>query len=208
MPSCASASPRRGPDFGWLSEETADTSERLGKRAVFVIDPIDGTRAFMSRLEDWTISLAVVLDGRPIAGVVAEPVPGRVYAAAYGLGATLNGTTLAMRAPEAIRGLTMAGPKPMTDLIVRHGATLIPKIHSLALRIARVGGGDLDAAFVGGRSRDWDLAAADLIVQEAGGLLANMKGQPPVYNSADSAHAALIAAAHPLHGPLRDLARN
>ena len=83
-----------------------------------------------------------------------------------------------------------------------------PKIHSLALRIARVAHGALDAAFASGGSHDWDLAAADLLVHEAGGALTDFAGRPLTYNKPESAHGALIAAGHPRHAALIELVRD
>src|SRR5690606_33459700 len=73
------------PDYGWLSEETVDTPERLSARRTFVVDPIDGTRAFLERQDVWCISIAVVEDGRPLAGVLDCPARSEVYVAGAGL---------------------------------------------------------------------------------------------------------------------------
>lgn len=194
------------PDFGWLSEETADSPERIGRRQVFIVDPIDGTRAFAAGLPDWTVSLAVVRDGRPVAAALAEPEQGRVFAAALGHGATVNGRRMVPTARDSLAGARVAGPMPMLAGPKRAGAILLPKIHSLALRFAKVAAGEIDAGFAGGSSHDWDLAAADLLVHEAGAALTGLDGTVPVYNRPVPVHSPLICATPALHGLLRQQA--
>lgn len=188
------------PDIGWLSEETADDPARLDRRMVFVVDPIDGTRAFAAGGVDWTISLAVVRDGRPIAAALAEPAAGRLFAAALGAGATLDGRRMAPGGRDGFSGARVAGPKPMLENARREGAILLPKVHSLALRFAKVACGEIDAAFAGGRSHDWDLAAADLLVHEAGARLTGLDGRQTIYNRTLPVHPELVAAGAGLHG--------
>ena len=82
------------PDYGWLSEENPDDPARLSRREVFVIDPIDGTVAFLKNRPHFTICAAVVQNGRPVAGVVYNPILEECFAARVGAGATLNGTPI------------------------------------------------------------------------------------------------------------------
>lgn len=191
------------PHFGWLSEETVDDPARLDRREVFIVDPIDGTRAFAAGLPDWTISLAVVRDGRPVAAALSEPVAGRTFVAARGHGASVSGRPLSVAGRQEIAGATVAGPKPMTVKVERHGALALPKIHSLALRFAKVAAGEIDAGFAGGQSHDWDLAAADLLVHEAGASLTGLDGTVPCYNRPVPTHFPLVCAGFPLHELLR-----
>lgn len=195
------------PHFGWLSEETADNDARLNHREIFVVDPIDGTRAFAGGLPDWTVSLAVVRDGRPVAAVLAEPEADRIFVAALGHGATVRGRRAVASARDSFDGARLAGPRPMIEPAGRQGAILLPKVHSLALRLAKVAIGEVDAAFASANSSDWDLAAADLLVHEAGAILTSLDGAQVLYNQAQPVHGALIAAAQPLHSLLRDLGR-
>jgi myo-inositol-1(or 4)-monophosphatase len=190
------------PAFGWLSEETTDDPHRLSCREVFVVDPIDGTRAFADGLPDWTISIAVVRDERPVAAALAEPVAKRRFTAAAGSGAFLNGQPIAPSARDGVTGARLAGPRPLTEAHGRAGAVLLPKVHSLALRFAKVAAGEVDAAFSSGDSHDWDLAAADLLVHEAGASLTDLDGKAPVYNRPRPVHPALIAAGGPLRAAL------
>jgi myo-inositol-1(or 4)-monophosphatase len=130
-----------------------------------------------------------------------------LYLAAAGEGATLDGTPIAPRA--AAEQPRVAGPKPMIAELEKFIPDLIaePKVHSLALRLARVGAGKLDIAFASKNSHDWDLAAADLIVHEAGGAFGGIDGEAAVYNSETARHSALIASSRPRHDELLAVTR-
>ena len=192
------------PDAGWLSEESEDDPARLDAARVWIVDPIDGTRAFINGRPDWTVSVALVERGRPVAAALYAPVTGEFFLAAAGGGATCNGAPIAATAGEAIAGARLSGPRGILDCLAATapGFTVLPRIHSLALRLARVADGTLDAAFAGSGSHDWDLAAADLLVHEAGGALTTLGGGTPVYNVAATVHATLVAAGRRRHRAL------
>ena len=160
------------PEAGWLSEETADDAERLKRRALLVIDPIDGTRAFVAGDPRWAVSAALVVDGRPVAGVVHAPALEETYAAARGAGATFNGAPIAVAgALSHPRRFSAAGPKPVLQAMgARLGATIdiAPRVPSLAYRLCLVARGAIHFAVAGANSHDWDIAAADLLLEEAG----------------------------------------
>jgi myo-inositol-1(or 4)-monophosphatase len=182
------------PDYGWLSEETADTPDRLAADRTFVVDPIDGTRAFLERKDVWCVSIAVVEAGRPLAGVLDCPARKEVYVASPGKGATLNGERISVREPG--RDPVVAGPKPLVRALPDRWrpANSHPYIPSLAYRIARLARGSLDGTFVKANSHDWDLAAADLILSEAGGTIVDEAGRTLRYAGAEPSHGILAAA--------------
>jgi myo-inositol-1(or 4)-monophosphatase len=189
------------PDYGWLSEESADDPSRLGKPLTWIVDPIDGTRAYLARQEDWSVSIALVADGLPVLGAVFAPASDEFFFATRGRGTALNGVPVAPAPGAAIDFPKIAGPKPLVERLggMREGESLHPRIGSLALRLVRVAEGRLDAAFAGGHSRDWDLAAADLIVHEAGGEMTTLAGERMVYNQTDVRHGLLVAAGRARH---------
>jgi myo-inositol-1(or 4)-monophosphatase len=197
------------PSFGWLSEESEDDLGRLHVRHVWIVDPIDGTRAFLNGRTDWSISVALVEDGRPIVGSVFAPNEGDLFVATAGQGATCNGIPLRTTPGDALAAARVAGPRRHLDQLValETGIVAEPRIHSLALRLARVAQGRVDAAFVAGGSRDWDLAAADLLVHEARGVLTTLSGSVLVYNRPEAGHGTLVAAGQPRHRALTDLLR-
>jgi myo-inositol-1(or 4)-monophosphatase len=184
------------PDAGWLSEETADDWARLDKASLLVVDPIDGTRAFLAGDPRWTVSIALVLDGRPIAGVVHAPALGETYAAALGCGARLDGAPIHVSARPTLDRALVGGPKSMIAPLAEAAGvelTVAPRIPSLALRLARVASGALDIGLASANSHDWDVAAADMILSEAGALLTDAHGQILRYNEKRTRHGALLA---------------
>lgn len=195
------------PGAGWLSEETADLPE--GGRPLWVVDPIDGTRAYISGRADWTISVALVEKGRPALAALYAPVTDEMFVGVRGGGATLNGTPIAADRGAALAGAKLAGPKRYLDRLgaLDTGILAQPKVHSLALRLARVAQGELAAAFASGGSHDWDLAAADLLVHEAGGALTDFAGRALDYQGRHAPHGPLVAVGPARHAALLDLVR-
>ena len=194
------------PDYGWLSEETADDRSRLERRRVWIVDPIDGTRAYLAGRNDWSVSAALVEDGRPLLGVVFAPATDEFFLARNGGGTSRNGAPISVSPGTSFDVTRMAGPKFLLDRV--RGAPSdqdYSKIGSLALRISRVAEGRLDAAFAGGNSRDWDLAAAHLLVKEAGGALTTLQGEKLMFNRPEVAHQVLVAAGHDRHARLLQL---
>ena len=133
-----------------------------------------------------------------------------MFLAVAGAGAALNGATIAASRGGTLERAKLAGPKRYLDKLAGLDPSILaqPKVHSLALRLARVAHGELDAAFASPGSHDWDLAAADLLVHEAGGLFTDFAGRPLRYNAPHAAHGALIAAGSARHGTLIDLVRD
>jgi myo-inositol-1(or 4)-monophosphatase len=199
-----------GSEFGWLSEESADDPARLAARYVWIVDPIDGTRAYIAGLPDWAVSAALVEAGRPVAACLFAPVLGECFAAVAGGGATCNGVAIAASSGATLDDARIAGPKLFLERLaaVAPPFTVMPRIRSLALRLARVAQGTLDAAIAGGNSHDWDLAAADLLVHEAGGALTPFGGGPLTYNRPVPRHGMLLAAGRDRHAALIDLIRD
>jgi len=196
------------PDYGWLSEESVDTQDRLTSHRLWVVDPIDGTRAFMAGAPDWVVSAALVEDGRPIAGVLFAPVTNELFVAARGHGATRNGIAISASPRADFEAAAISGPAFMVDWFATAAAVdRRPRVRSLALRLARVATGELDVALASGNCSDWDIAAADLIVHEANGALTGYEGTVPVYNAAVPRHAPLVCAAPHLHLPALALIR-
>ena len=192
------------PDYGWLSEESADDESRLGKRLVWIVDPIDGTRAYLAGREDWCVSVALVEDASPVLAAVFAPVTDEFFLAVRGAGATRNDTIVQATSGTALDFSRIAGPKPLVERLKREPGeiSLHPRIGSLALRLCRVAEGRLDVAFAGGQSRDWDLAAANLIVQEANGNMTTLSGDSIPYNRREVIHGMLVAAGRDRHASI------
>jgi len=194
------------PDYGWLSEETVDDPQRLDRERVFIVDPIDGTRAFLAGGDEWTVSIAVVEKGRPVAGAVFCPRREEMFLASGGGGAWLNGERISVSAQRRVEGASLSGPHSIVanQDVIAAGFVGTGIIRSLAYRLAIVAAGRVDVGTARGGPSDWDLAAADLLVQEAGGQLTDLSGRNLTYNRAKTGHPALIAAPLALIGPVRD----
>jgi myo-inositol-1(or 4)-monophosphatase len=189
------------PDYGWLSEESADDETRLEKRSVWIVDPIDGTRGYLAGREDWCVSVALVEDATPVLAAVFAPTSDEFFFAMRGQGASRNDVSIHATSGTDMDFSRIAGPKPLVERLNRSGSeiTLHRRIGSLALRLCWVAQGRLDAAFAGGQSRDWDLAAANLIVQEANGKMTTLSGDTILYNRREVAHGVLVAAGRDRH---------
>jgi myo-inositol-1(or 4)-monophosphatase len=195
---------------GWLSEETEDDPARLRQAEVWTVDPIDGTRGYLAGSPDWAVSAALVRNGRPVIAALYAPVTDELFLAGAGHGATLNDTRIHASAGDDIAGRTFSGPKRRLDVLaaVEPRIQAVPRISSLALRLARVAVGALDGSFAGPNSHDWDLAAADLLVHEAGGALTDMSGEVLIYNRPEPIHQATLAAGRARHAALLELVRD
>lgn len=185
------------PDYGWLSEETADDPARMTHRRIFVVDPIDGTRAFLKGRPWWSVAIAVVEDGLPTAAVVFAPEVGETYAAAAGRGATRNGELIRPSGATELLDCRMVGdpvvfghwswPKAWPEMRIEQRS-------STAYRMCLVAAGDFDAAVAPLRKSDWDVAAGDLIAREAGCFVGDHTGGGFRYNRARPSQASLICA--------------
>jgi len=195
---------------GWLSEETEDDPARLQEREVWVVDPIDGTRAYIAGLPDWSVSVALVRAGRPAVAALYAPVTDELFLAIAGGGATLNGAPIGASPGEALDGARFSGPQRRLDRLAQlaPAIAMVPRIPSLALRLARVATGAIDGSFAGPNSHDWDLAAADLLVHEAGGMVTTLAGELLIYNRPDPVHGVLVAAGRARHAVLLGLFRD
>jgi myo-inositol-1(or 4)-monophosphatase len=196
--------------IAWLSEESADDPARLKARYVWIVDPIDGTRAYIEGSPDWAVSAALIEDARPVAACLYAAAHEEFFAAGAGQGATLNGRPIAASQGATLTGARIAGPRAMLERLAAAAPPFaaMPRVRSLALRLARVAQGTFDAAIAGGNSHDWDLAAADLLVHEAGGALTPVAGGTVTYNRPVPRHGILVAAGRERHAALIELVRD
>ena len=193
------------PDHGWLSEESADNPDRLTRRRVFVVDPIDGTRAFIDGQKGFAHALAIVEDGQPIAAIVHLPLLGLTYGAQAGGGAWLNGVALRVSAQDRATGARVLAARPQFQ--PEHWPGGVPDVArdfrpSLAWRMALVAEGAFDAMLTLRPTWHWDCVAGALLIAEAGGAVSDATGQDLRFNTPDPRAAGVIAGAVGLHGDL------
>jgi myo-inositol-1(or 4)-monophosphatase len=194
-------------DYGWLSEETADTPERLGALRLFIVDPIDGTLSFIKRKHEFTICACVAEDGVPVAAAIYNPMTEEMFAAARGHGATLNDAPIQVSGRAALPGCRILVARD----VIEHPAWPQPwpamevgKRASIAYRMALVANGTFDAMMALSSKYEWDTAAGALIVQEAGGLATTHTGATLPYNQPTPTHRSLVCAGPALHAVIME----
>lgn len=170
------------PAAGWLSEETVDAPERLDADLIWLVDPIDGTKDFIRGRPGWSISVALVSNGRPLMGILDAPARDEFWSAEAGRGAWRNGLPLSASQRGELRGArvpAMALPKTDADL------TAVDQPNSIALRIAMVAADEADLVATLRWGYEWDVGAATLIAREAGAMVSDALGQALAFNKRD-----------------------
>ncbi len=199
------------PEYGWLSEESIDTDERLDHESVFIVDPIDGTRSFVGGSSTWAHSLAVARRGQVAAAVIYLPRRNLLYAASCNLVATLNGTPVVPSQRSICSNATVLSNRGSLD--PKHWKLGAPpdikRIHrpSLAYRLALVAQGRFDAALTVFPAWEWDVAAGDLILRRAGAKVTDITGNALSFNNPHPRVPSVVSAGHDLHKALIDRLR-
>tara|TARA_B100001057_G_scaffold50278_1_gene44799 strand:- start:188 stop:970 length:783 start_codon:yes stop_codon:yes gene_type:complete len=184
------------PAAGWLSEETADSPDRLEKGLIWLVDPIDGTRDYIRGREGWAISVALISGGRPLIGSLVAPAREEVWSAVAGKGAWLNGQRLKASTRTRFPGARV----PAHDLPKEDGdLTKVEQPNSIALRVAMVADDRADLVATVRWGFEWDIAAAALIAREAGAAVTDAFGKPLAYNKRDPRAFGLLASAPGIH---------
>jgi len=185
----------RYPGDGWLSEEDADNLDRLNASRVWVVDPIDGTKEFIEGVPQFAVSIGLVVDGQPMLGVVYNPATDRLFQAAKGHGAVLNGQPIHISTREQIEGafLLVSRSEPKRKFESFAGLCKLEPTGSIAYRLAQVAGGEGDATLTFRSLREWDVCAGVLIVEEAGGMVPDGEGNRLVFNRPEARYRGVVA---------------
>jgi len=175
------------PEAGWLSEETADSPERLEKEVVWVVDPLDGTKEFVMGIPEFTVSVALVEKGQPVLGIILNPVTGELYCAQRGRGVTLNGEPAATSPRANLAGAQVDASR--SEVNRGEFEPFVSQVDvnvmgSIAYKLARVAAGQADATWSRGPKNEWDICAGALLVQEGGGRCVNLDDEAFVFNRA------------------------
>ena len=184
------------PEDGWLSEESPDTADRLSKSRVWVVDPIDGTKAFIKRRPHFVISAALVQDGQPVLGAIYNPSTCELFFAAKGGGARLNDKPIQANAPATSRLVLLVNQSELDAGRFRTlGVTAdCRSLGSIAYSLALVAAGVAPAMLTFERENEWDLAAATVLIREAGGSITDGAGQRLRFNQPQPTYRGTIAA--------------
>jgi myo-inositol-1(or 4)-monophosphatase len=203
----ASLLPR--PGEGWLSEESADSDERLETSRVWVVDPVDGTREFVMGIPEWCVSVGLVVDGRPVAGGIMSPVAGRTIVGSIDDGVTLNGTPVRATSNDSLAGCLVLASRSE----VRRGEWVrffstpisVRNMGSVAYKLGCVGAGLADATWTLVPKHEWDVAAGAALVAAGGGVCFGPDGEELGFNEPDPLLPGFVAVAPGLEMSVRAL---
>ncbi|MEM6578964.1 MAG: 3'(2'),5'-bisphosphate nucleotidase CysQ [Pseudomonadota bacterium] len=195
------------PDYGWLSEETEDNTDRLSCEQVFIVDPIDGTRSFIEGGRTWAHVAAVAQQGQVTAAAIYLPLRDKLYSAALGQGAELNGRPIMASDRAHLAGAALLASR--NNLEPKHWRADVPDVAlafrpSLAYRQSLVAEGRFDAMLTLRKTWEWDIAAGDLILREAGAVVSDRAGQPLRFNNPHPQVNGVVAANAELHDTITD----
>ena len=193
------------PDDGWLSEESRDDASRLGKRRVWIVDPLDGTKEFVREIPELAVCVGLVEDGVPIVGVTFNPITGELFAAAKDEAATRNGEPIRVTGTRELARATIAASRSENErgewerFRGRFGIELRG---SVAYKLALIADGRADATFTLTPKNEWDVCSSVCIIQRAGGRVTRLDGTPIVFNRPDTRLDGLVASNGVLHDEL------
>ena len=189
---------------GWLSEETVDDPARLNCSRVWVVDPIDGTKEFVTGIPEWCISIGLVTDGKPVAGGIFNPATGQRVVGSVEGGVTLNGEPISTRNTPGLAGAEVLASRSE----IKRGEWErfadarfnVKPCGSVASKMGMVAAGQTNATWTLVPKHEWDVAAGTALVLAAGGYVVTKEGEPPLFNREKPKFTGLIATA----GSLRD----
>ena len=174
------------PNYGWLSEETVDSPERLTKDRVWIVDPLDGTKEFIEGVPHFVVSVALVENGNPIVGVLYNPVTAEIFTAAKGEGAELNGEEIQCATKDNVGNMVILNSRSETrrGLWAPYDGTFgeLRAIGSVAYKLGLTAAGQADIFASLRPKNEWDICAGNCIINEAGGKLIDLKGNRVVFN--------------------------
>lgn len=182
------------PEYGWLSEESGQ--EQRGGRHRWIVDPIDGTRAFIEGKPEFTVCVALMDGNRPVLGAIFNPATNEFFDAAAGGGTRLNGKAIHASGHADLNEARFLASRRTFERhgwLARTAKADFAYRNSIAYRMALVANGKFDAAISLSEKSDWDIAAAELVVAEAGGRVSTADGQPLSYGSENHRHPSVIA---------------
>lgn len=193
------------PEYGWLSEETVDDSNRLSRQRVWIVDPIDGTKEFILGLPQFAISIGLVENGQPVAACIHNPATQELFSAGLGHGAQLNGQPIKTSHKKTLQGATCLASRSETkrgEWDSFKNKLIVTTMGSIAYKLALVAAGHFDLTFTLTPKNEWDFCAGVLLIQEAGGQVSHQNGDPCLFNKKNPKVRSLLASNGPLHAEL------
>jgi myo-inositol-1(or 4)-monophosphatase len=199
--------PRDGE--GWLSEESVDDRSRLDCSRVWIVDPLDGTKEFVQGLPEWCVSVGLVVDGRPVAGGIANPATHEMIIGSLDTGVTLNGVPVRTSERTALDGAVVLASRSETDRgewdrFSGHAFEWRP-MGSVAYKLGLVAVGLVDATWTLVPKHEWDVAAGAALVEAAGGVVTGIHGQTLPFNTPTAHLLGMVATGPGIAGPIAAL---
>jgi len=198
------------PEDGWLSEETRDSPDRLTRKRVWIVDPLDGTKEFTQHIPEFCVCVALVVDGVVQLGVSFNPATDKLFAARRGHGTTLNGERVKCTPKTDVRSAVVLASRSEDkrgEWDPYKSEMQVKLTGSVAYKFALIAAGEADATFSLTPKNEWDICAGTMLVEEAGGVVTDRYGRPLTFNNRETLLPGLIAAGTGLWGPIRDLIR-
>jgi len=197
------------PEYGWLSEETADNEARLQCRRVWIVDPLDGTKEFIQGIPEFCVAVALVEEGHPVLGVTYNPITREMFWSARGMGCHLNTEAVRVTRTRVLRRANVLASRSETargEWEVFHGRLKVSPTGSVAYKLALVAAGKGDATFTRSPKSEWDIASGAALLAEAGGTMTDIHGTMIRFNQRRVKVAGMIADNTVLHEQLVKIA--
>ena len=197
------------PEYGWLSEETADSEARLKCRRVWIVDPLDGTKEFIQGIPEFCVAVALVEEGHPVLGVTYNPITHEMFWSARGMGCHLNTEAVRVTRTRVLRRANVLASRSETargEWEVFHGRLKVSPTGSVAYKLALVAAGKGDATFTRSPKSEWDIASGAALLAEAGGTMTDIHGNMIRFNQRRVKVAGMIADNTVLHEQLVKIA--
>ena len=191
---------------GWLSEESEDDLDRLGKDTVWIVDPLDGTREFVAGIPEWCISVALVEQGQAMAGGIFNPAAGETIIGGRGHGVTCNGQPVGPTQRASLEGARVLASRSEVKRgewdRFKAGPVVVQPMGSVAYKLGMVAAGKADATWTLTPKHEWDIAAGVALVLAAGGGARSLTNSPLTFNNRSALLPGLVAGGPHLIDPL------
>jgi myo-inositol-1(or 4)-monophosphatase len=197
------------PDYGWLSEETADNSERLSRDRVWIVDPLDGTKEFIKGIPEFVVAIALAEKGQAILGVTYNPIKHEMFYGARGTGVRLDAHAVQVTHTRVLAHATILASRSETsrgEWKAYDGQVTVNPIGSVAYKLALVAAGRADATFTRTPKSEWDIASGAALIVEAGGRITDIDGGEMRFNKPSVKLKGFVASNAFLHDEIERIA--